>query len=349
MKVLVTGGAGYIGSITAQELVKKGHEAVIFDSLQKGHREAVKGLDLVIGETQDDKFLVNILKDKKIEAVIHFAAFIEMEESYQNPYKYFYNNVYGSLQLFKAMVKSGVKKLVFSSTAGVYGNLSFSSEVATQNAGTPRMVERIKEDDPKKPENPYGESKLMVENILKWFDKAYGLKSISLRYFNAAGAALDQKLGEDHQPESHLIPNILKALLGQKRELVLYGHDYQTPDKTCIRDYIHVLDLASAHILALEALVSGQKSDVYNLGAGKGYSNLEVVEMAEKVSAQKAPLKFGPRRPGDADRLIADSSKIQKELGWKPCYSDLETMVKTAWQWHQANPQGFENLTNNNF
>lgn len=321
MKILITGGAGYIGSITAWELKKKGHEVVIYDSLQNGHREAVKGLDLVIGETQNLKFLIDTIRDKKIEAVIHFAAYIEMEESYKNPYKYFYNNVYGSLQLFRAVVKNNVKILVFSSTAGVYGN--------------PVRVP-IGEEDPKNPENPYGESKLMVEKILHWFDKAYGLRSISLRYFNAAGATLDGKLGEDHIPETHLIPNLIKTALGRKKEFVLHGDDYDTPDGTCIRDYIHVLDLADSHILALDALEKGEKSTIYNIGTGKGYSNKEVIEMVKKVTGVDFKVEVGPRRPGDADELVADPSKIKKELGFRPKYSDLETIVKTAWQWHKG-------------
>lgn len=319
MKILITGGAGYIGSITAWELIKKGHEVVIYDSLENGHRQAVKGLDLVIGETQDVKFLTKIIREKKIEAVVHFAAYIEMEESYKNPYKYFYNNVYGSLQLFKAMINNKVDKLVFSSTAGVYGN--------------PKRLP-IKEEDSKDPENPYGESKLMVEKILQWFDKAYGLRSVSLRYFNAAGATLDGKLGEDHNPESHIIPNMLIAAKDNK-EFVLYGDDYQTPDGTCIRDYIHVLDLADSHILVLDALQKGAKSATYNVGTGKGYSNKEVIEMVKKVTGADFKVKIGPRRPGDANELVADPSKIKKELGFRPKYSDLETIVKTAWRWHK--------------
>jgi len=322
MKILLTGGAGYIGSITAQELIKAGHKVVIYDSLSCGHKWAIKGLDLVIGETQDYKFLRNTLRDKKIDAVIHFAAYIEMGESMQNPYKYFHNNVYGSLQLIKAMVDTKVNKLVFSSTAGVYGN--------------PKTLP-IKEDDPKNPENPYGESKLMVERLLSWFDKIHDFRSITIRYFNAAGAALDGSLGEAHDPESHLIPNILQSIKDNK-EFVLNGNDYDTPDKTCIRDYIHVLDLAQAHILALEALNKGHKTDVYNAGTGKGYSNKRVINMVEKVTGKKVKIKIGPRRPGDANELVADPTKFQKEFSWQPKYSDLETIVKTALSWHKKIP-----------
>lgn len=321
MKILLTGGAGYIGSITAQELIKAGHQVVIFDNLTQGHKWAIEGLDLVIGETQDYKFLRNVLRDKKIEAVIHFAACIEMEESMKNPYKYFYNNVYGSLQLFKAMVDNRIDKLVFSSSAGVYGN--------------PKRLP-IKENDPKNPENPYGESKLMVEKILTWFDKCHNLRSISIRYFNAAGAILDGSLGEAHDPESHLIPNILQAVKEDKG-FILHGNDYKTKDGTCIRDYIHVLDLAQTHILALEALDKGHKTDVYNAGTGKGYSNKQVIDMVEKVTNKKVKVRAGPRRSGDADELVADPAKFQKEFNWQPKHSDLETIIKTAWQWHKRN------------
>lgn len=327
MKVLVTGGAGYIGSITAQELVKKGHQVVIYDSLENGHRQAVKDLELVIGETQDVKFLINLIRDKKIQAVIHFAAYIEMAESYKNPYKYFYNNVYGSLQLFKAMVKNKVTRLVFSSTAGVYGH---------------PVKLPIKEEDPKNPENPYGESKLMVENILKWFAKAYDLQSICLRYFNAAGATLKGKLGEDHDPESHLIPNVIKTALGLEKEVILYGDNYKTPDGTCIRDYIHVSDLASAHILALEALEKDSQSNIFNIGTGKGYSNKEVIEMVKKVTGKDFKVKVSSPRPGDTDQLVADPSKIKKEFNWQPKHSDLETIIKTAYQWHKSQPKGYK-------
>jgi len=319
MKILVTGGAGYIGSITSHQLVKAGHQVVVFDSLAHGHKDTVADLDLVIGETQDINFLINVINQKKIEAVIHFAAFIEMGESMKDPYKYFYNNVFGSLQLIKAMVKTGVDKIVFSSSAGVYGN--------------PERLP-VKEDDKKEPTNPYGQSKLMVERLLAWFDKIHQLRSISLRYFNAAGATLDGKLGEAHEPESHLIPNILKAFIAGK-EFVLHGDDYQTADGTCIRDYIHVLDLAQTHILALEALAEGHKTDLYNAGTGKGYSNKQVIEMVEKVTGKKVKVKIGPRRPGDANELVADAAKFQKEFNWQPQYSDLRTIIESAYNWHK--------------
>ncbi|MCG2691911.1 UDP-glucose 4-epimerase GalE [Microgenomates group bacterium] len=304
MKVLVTGGEGYIGSITAQELIKNNYQAVIYD--KKNNQEI-----------QDAKLLEKVIKEEKIEAVMHFAAYIEMGESMEEPAKYFDNNLIGSQHLIHTMINTGVKYLIFSSTAGVYGN--------------PIKVP-IKEENRKLPENPYGQSKLMTEQLLEFYDRIYGLKSISLRYFNAAGAT-DQS-GENHQPESHLIPNLIKAILKDK-EFTLFGNDYPTKDGTCIRDYIHVLDLAKAHILALEALVSGHKSDVFNVGTGKGYSNLEVIRMVEKVSGKKLKVKLAPRRPGDANELVADPTKIQKDLGWQPQYSDLETIVRTAWNWHK--------------
>ncbi len=304
MKVLVTGGKGYIGAITAQELIKQNHQAVIFD---KKNNQAI----------QDTELLKKVIKEEEIDAVMHFAAYIEMGESMEQPAKYFDNNLIGSQCLFHTMVNTGVKYLIFSSTAGVYGN--------------PLRIP-IKEDDRKRPENPYGQSKWMTEQLLEFYDRTYGIKSISLRYFNACGAT--EHSGENHQPESHLIPNVIKAILADK-EFKLFGDDYPTQDGTCIRDYIHVLDLAKAHILALEALVAGHKSDVYNVGTDRGYSNLEVIRMAEKVSGKKLKVKVAPRRPGDANELVADSTKIQKDLGWQPQYSDLETIITTAWKWHK--------------
>ena len=326
MRVLVTGGAGYIGSIVSHQLTKQGHDVVIYDSFENGYKEAIGGLDVVKGNTKDTKKLVKVIKQKKIEAVMHFAAYIEMGESMIDPHKYIDNNVVGSVGLFEAMIETGVKKLIFSSTAGVYGN--------------PERVP-IKEKDRKLPENPYGESKLMVEKILDWYDRIHKLRSITIRYFNAAGATLDGSLGESHKPESHLIPNVIKAALNDK-EFKLFGDDYETNDGTCVRDYIHVLDLAEVHILALEALGEGHKSDVYNAGTGKGYSNLEIVEMVKKVSNKEFKVKIDKRRPGDADKLIADSTKFAGEFNWKPKYSDLETIIKTAYKWHANHLQGYQ-------
>jgi UDP-glucose 4-epimerase len=319
MNILVTGGAGYIGSITAEELKKEGHQVYIYDSMENGHAWAVKNKPLIKGRTQNRQLVTETLKTYEIEAVIHFAAYIEMGESMKNPYKYFEDNTYGTLQLLKAMVDQGVDKLVFSSTAGVYGE--------------PENIP-IKEEDAKNPTNPYGESKLMVEKMLQWFSEIHGLRSIILRYFNAAGAALDNSLGEAHQSESHLIPNLIKAVL-QGREFTLFGDDYDTKDGTCVRDYVHVVDLAQAHLLALNALKEGKESTQYNVGIGKGYSNKEVIEAVQKTAEKDFSFQIGERRPGDAAKLIADSTKIQKELGWQPQYSDLKTIVETAYRWHK--------------
>jgi len=305
MKILVTGGSGYIGSITSDELVKAGFEPINYDLKNNQN-------------IQDIKLLIRVLKQNKVTAVMHFAAYIEMGESMLKPEKYINNNFIGSQHLFHCMVNAGVKYIVFSSTAGVYGN--------------PKKIP-IKEDDQKQLANPYGLSKLMTEQLLNFYDRVYGLKSISLRYFNACGAT--KKKGENHQPESHLIPNVLKAIL-ENREFTLFGNDYPTPDGTCIRDYIHVLDLAKAHILALRALIKGHKSDVFNVGSGKGYSNLEIIKISETITGKKLKLKICPRRPGDANQLIADVTKIKKDLGWESKFSDLETIIKSAWQWHKS-------------
>jgi len=326
MKVLVTGGAGYIGSITANELKKAGFEVVIFDSLENGYKKAIEDFELVKGDIKDQELLTKTLKEHKIEAVMHFAAYIEMGESMEKPSKYFSNNTVKAVSLLEAMLAAGVKKLIFSSTAGVYGN--------------PERVP-IKEDDRKQPENPYGQSKLMTEEILQFYSRIYDLKSISIRYFNAAGATEDGKLGEAHKPESHLIPNVIRAVMEDK-EFTLFGDNYPTPDGTCIRDYIHVLDLAEAHILALKALQDEHKTDVFNAGTGKGYSNKEVVEMVKKVSGKDLRIKIGKKRAGDANELVADSSKLQEELNWKPKYSDLKTIVETAYKWHTTHPKGYE-------
>ncbi len=308
MNVLVTGGAGYIGGITAAELKRAGYKPVIYDRKN--------GQDIA-----DVNLLKKTINKEKIDAVIHFAAYIEMGESMLNPKKYFDNNFIGSQRLIETLHKTGVGKIIFSSTAGVYGN--------------PKSVP-IPETAGKQPENPYGLSKLMTEELLDFYSRTTKLKSICLRYFNAAGATLDAKMGENHQPESHLIPNVIKAILGS-REFNLFGNNYPTKDGTCIRDYIHVLDLAEAHILALKALNSGHPSDVYNVGTEHGYSNLEVIKMVESVSGKKVKLKIRPRRPGDANELVADTRKIKRDLGFKPQHSDLKTIVTTAWNWHKRN------------
>ena len=326
MKILVTGGAGYIGSITVDELLKKGYQVVVFDNLANGHREAVKGAELIEGDLNDFDFLSEVIAEEKINAVVHFAAYIEMGESMEKPAKYFKNNVCGSLNLINACLQNKVTKFVFSSTAGVYG--------------TPKRIP-IEEDDNKSPENPYGESKLMIERFLKWYDKAYSLRSISLRYFNAAGASLDGRLGEAHRPESHLTPRIMKAVLKGQKKFVINGNDYKTADGTCIRDYIHVVDLAEAHIAALKALSEGAKTDFYNCGAGQGFSNKQVFDKVIAVAGAKIKADYGPRRPGDVDQLIASNEKISKQLQWQPKFSDLDTIVKTAWAWHKSHPRGY--------
>ncbi|RMF04442.1 MAG: UDP-glucose 4-epimerase GalE [Bacteroidetes bacterium] len=319
MKVLVTGGAGYIGFITVQELLKQNHQVTIFDHFQTHSPQKIKPTPYIKGDITHYQEIKSALATVKPDAVIHFAAYIQMGESVQNPQKYYRNNVLGSFNLANAMVETGVDKIVFSSSAGVYGN--------------PERIP-IQEDDRKQPTNPYGETKLAVERLLRWYEKPYGLRSISIRYFNAAGATLDGSLGEDHQPESHLIPNIIKSQI-EGREFTLFGDDYPTKDGTCVRDYIHVVDLAAAHIAALEQLQAGAPSNYYNAGTGHGYSNKQIIDMVEQVTGKPVKVKVLPRRPGDADILVADTTKIKKELGWQPKYSDLETIIKTAYLWHK--------------
>ncbi len=321
MKILVTGGAGYIGGFMVKRLLERGDEVVVADSLERGHREAVDGrAKFLQGNLLDDNFVESLFKDNKFDGVIHFAGFISMGESMENPFIYFQDNVFASLKILEEMVKTGTDNFIFSSSAGVYGN---------------PVKLPIPEDHPTKPENPYGESKLMVEKIMKWYGVTKKINTVALRYFNASGAALDGSMGENHSPESHIIPNIIKALL-ENREFKLFGNDYKTKDGTCVRDYIHVLDLAEAHLLAIDKLKNSPGNYVFNVGTGNGFSNKEVIEMVEKVSGKKVNVKYSDRRPGDADELVADSSKIRKELGFSPEYSDLETIVKTAWKFHAS-------------
>ena len=319
MKILVTGGAGYIGGFMLKRLLERGDEVVVVDSLERGHKEVVdERAKFLQGNLLDDNFVESIFKDNKFDGVIHFAGFISMGESMENPFIYFQNNVFASLKILEEMVKTGTDNFIFSSSAGVYGN---------------PVKLPIPEDHPTKPENPYGESKLMVEKIMKWYGVTKKLNTVALRYFNASGAALDGLMGENHSPESHIIPNIIKALL-ENREFNLFGNDYKTKDGTCVRDYIHVLDLAQAHLLAIDKLKKSPGNYVFNVGTGNGFSNKEIVEMVEKVSGKKINVKYSERRPGDADELVADTEKIKSELGFTPKYSDLETIVKTAWAWH---------------
>ena len=327
-KILVTGGAGYIGSFTIKTLQESGFESVIFDSLETGHREAVKGIKIYQGNLQKDfDVLDKVFKEEKPDAVVHFAAYIEVGESVENPQKYFFNNIFGTLNLLRAMIDNQVLKIVFSSTAAVYGE--------------PSKIP-IDEDDSKFPTNPYGESKLMIEKVLNWYGKAYGLNSVALRYFNAAGAALDGSIGQDYPRPTHLITRACEAALGKRTDFKIYGDNYNTPDKTCLRDYIHVLDLAEGHVVALKFLEKDKKGyHYYNVGTGNGYSVLEVVKMVKRVSGVDFSSPIGPRREGDPARLIAKAEKIKKELGWRAKHSDLETIVKSAWQWHKTHPRGF--------
>lgn len=326
MRVLVIGGAGYIGSHTTKVLHMAGYEPVVFDNLDRGHRGAVIDAPLVVGDTANQVQLVAVMKDHGIEAVMHFAAHSQAGESMARPDIYFRNNDAYGLNVLDAMRQAGVKTIVFSSTAAVYGEPKY----------TP-----IDENHQLKPINPYGESKLFFERVLHWYDQAYGIRYASLRYFNAAGADPDGQLGEDHRPETHLIPIVLQAALGKRDKVAIYGTDYDTPDGTCIRDYIHVTDLAEAHILALENVQKEDRSVIYNLGNGKGFSVKEVIEAAREVVGQTIPAEPAPRRPGDPAILIASSERIQAELGWRPKYADIHTIIETAWRWMKAHPDGY--------
>jgi UDP-glucose 4-epimerase len=327
MAILVTGGAGYIGSHTVLYLKQRGEEVIVLDNLQKGHRDAVLDAKFYKGDLKDDGILDQIFKTHHIDAVIHFAANSLVGESVEKPLEYYDNNVIGTYHLVKKMIEHGVKKIVFSSTAATYGN--------------PVRVP-IQEDDPTVPTNPYGDTKLAIEKMLKWADGAYGLKSVSLRYFNAAGADPEGRIGEDHTPETHLIPIVLQVALGQRDKVSIYGDDYPTEDGTCIRDYIHVMDLAEAHFLALQKLNNTNESGVYNLGNGKGFSVKEVIETCRKVTKREIPVEIAPRRAGDPAVLIASSEKAKRELGWEPKYPSLEEIITHAWNWHKNNPNGFE-------
>jgi len=324
MKVLVTGGAGYIGSVVVERLLKHGHEPVVYDNLSKGHRAAVAPEAVFIqADLQSSDALQRTLKEEKIEAVIHLAADSLVGESMADPLKYFGSNAGGAMSLLGAMLQVGVKKIVLSSTAAVYGS--------------PETMP-ITEETPQNPTNPYGESKLMIERMLRWCDDAYGLRYVSLRYFNAAGAT--DCCGEDHNPETHLIPNVLKVAAGEAEQVNIFGEDYPTPDGTCVRDYIHVIDLADAHILALN--VMERRSEIYNLGYGSGYSVAEVVEMARQVTGRRIPTEAAPRRAGDPPVLIASPDKIMRDLGWNPRHSELDRIIGSAWRWRQAHPRGYE-------
>jgi len=321
MKILVVGGAGYIGSVCAQLLLDGGHEVTVFDNLSEGHRAAIDSrAEFIKCDLEDRESVERLLVRRQPEAVMHFAANALVGESMENPSKYFRNNVANGVNLLDAMIAAGARKLIFSSTCAIFG--------------PPDRVP-IDESMPARPINPYGESKLAFEKILRWYDEIHGLKFVSLRYFNAAGAS--EKFGEDHRVETHLIPNVLKVALGEKTHVEIFGTDYETPDGTCIRDYIHIIDLAQAHILALDASQSGY----YNLGTGGGSSVREVIDACRKVTGRKIDIVEKPRRAGDPPRLIASSQKIKSELGWQPQFQDLDVIIESAWKWHQKFPRGY--------
>ena len=330
MRLLVLGGAGYIGSHTAVELLESGHDVVIVDSLITGYEAAVpEGAIFYQGDIRDYDFLNSLFKKEAIDAVIHFAAFSLVGESVTDPLKYYENNLYGTKVLLKAMIDNGVNKIVSSSTAATYGE--------------PENIP-ILEDDRTCPTNPYGETKLAMEKMMKWSANAYGLKYVSLRYFNACGAHKNAKIGEAHNPESHLIPLVLQVPNGKRESVSIYGTDYDTPDGTCIRDYIHVTDLAKAHILAVEYLMKGGESNVFNLGNGVGYSVREVIETARKVTGHPIPAVEIPRRAGDPARLVASGEKAKAVLGWKPEITELEDIIRSAWAWHSSHPNGYDKI-----
>ncbi len=329
MTILVLGGAGYIGSHTVYELIDNGEDVVIIDNLLTGHEEAVHPkARFYKGDIRDKEFLDSVFKKEKIDAVIHFAASSLVGESMEKPLKYYDNNLCGTKILLDSMVEHGIDKIVFSSTAAVYGE--------------PERIP-ILETDKTEPTNTYGETKLSMEKMFKWVGKAHGLRYVSLRYFNACGAHVSGKIGEDHNPESHLIPLILQVPNGKREFISIFGEDYQTKDGTCIRDYIHVTDLAQAHILAVKYLQNGGKSDIFNLGNGIGFSVKEVIETARKVTQNAIPAKVTPRRTGDPAKLIASSDKAKKVLGWKPQHAELDEIISTAWNWHKNHPDGFKN------
>lgn len=328
MSILVLGGAGYIGSHAVYELIDAGYDVAVIDNLATGHLEAVHPrARLYIGDLHDRAFLNSVFEKEFLEGVIHFAAYSLVGESMINPLKYYDNNLCGTKVLLEVMVAHAIDKIVFSSSAATYGE--------------PKQVP-ILEDDPTSPTNGYGETKLSMEKMFKWTGYAHGLRFVALRYFNACGAHTSGMIGEDHRPESHLIPLVLQVPNGKREKVMVFGDDYQTPDRTCIRDYIHVTDLAQAHILALQYLIAGGQSDVFNLGNGVGFSVNEVIETARKVTGHPIPSEIVSRRAGDPAQLIASSEKAKKILKWKPEYADLQTIIETAWKWHSAHPDGFK-------
>jgi UDP-glucose-4-epimerase GalE len=324
--ILVVGGAGYIGSFMCKYLSMNGYRPVVLDNLIFGHRQAVRWGDLFAGDMEDRNLLKHIFTTCRISAVMHFAAFAYVGESVQYPGEYYRNNVANTLTLLESMVEHGIDKFIFSSSCATYG----------KPAEMP-----ITEETPQEPINPYGKSKLMVERILEDFRDAYGLQSVSLRYFNAAGADPDGEVGEDHNPETHLIPLVLAVALGQRNAIEIFGNDYDTQDGSCIRDYIHIADLAHAHLLALERLLANAPGGVYNLGNGQGYSVMEVVEKARAITGEKIPVQWGRRRAGDPAVLVGSAERAIRELGWRQQYPDLSSILHTAWNWHKHHPRGY--------
>ncbi|QDU98735.1 UDP-glucose 4-epimerase GalE [Lignipirellula cremea] len=325
MRIMIAGGAGYVGSHTTRLLAEAGHETWVYDNLSRGHQGAVLPGQLIRGELEDRPLLESVLREKRIEAVMHFAAFIEVGESVVDPARYYQNNLVATLSLLEAMRSVGVQRLVFSSTAATYGE--------------PETIP-IPEDTPQKPINPYGFTKLVVEHALADYAAAYNLGYAALRYFNASGASPSGQIGEDHRPESHLIPLVLQVALGQRKEIRIFGDDFPTPDGTCIRDYVHVNDIGQAHILALSRLEPGVQLK-YNLGVGQGFSVRQVIDACRTVTGHPIPAVVTPRRDGDAPVLIADSTKVREELHWVPQFDQLEATVETAWRWHRSHPHGY--------
>ena len=326
MKVLITGGAGYIGSIVTEELIKQGEDIIVFDNLYSGHRAAVHPEAIFVqGDLADRAAVRSLFEMYDVAAVMHFASHILVGEAMEQPFKYLRDNVTNGLNLLQEAVVHRVRRFILSSTANLFGN--------------PQRVP-IDEEEQIVPGSPYGESKHVLERTLHWLDRLYGFRYAALRYFNAAGASPTGERGEDHDPETHLIPLVLKVALGQREKITIFGDDYPTRDGTCVRDYIHVTDLAQAHILALRALDAGSRT--YNLGNGKGFTVKEVTETCRKVSGHPIPAEVGPRRPGDLPILIASSDRIRRELGWEPRYPDLRTIIEHAWEWHRTHPRGYE-------
>ncbi|PWG00109.1 UDP-glucose 4-epimerase GalE [Levilactobacillus bambusae] len=327
MTVLVLGGAGYIGSHAVDRLIEKGEDVAVVDNLVTGHAKAInENARFYEGDIRDKAFMADVFDRENVDAVIHFAAFSIVPESMKDPLKYFDNNTGGVIALLEVMRDHNVNKIVFSSTAATYGE--------------PKQIP-IKETDPQDPTNPYGQSKLGMEKIMKWCDIAYGIKFVALRYFNVAGAKPDGSIGEDHHPETHLVPIILQVAAGERDQLQIFGDDYPTKDGTCVRDYVHVVDLADAHILAMEYLNNGGESTAFNLGSSTGFSNMEMLQAARDVTGQEIPAEMAPRRPGDPSTLIAASDKARDVLGWDPQFDDVHEIIKTAWNWKQKHPNGY--------